>query len=203
VSKELHWVYYLWAKRCDPDAVGLGREILGDRYNKEEARLLYVGMTNDFPARIRQHLKDKDWALAIGEINLWVYPNRKEAEKAEIDAICEQHPLFNTMHTGMNTWRDTEENLMHKKGREEFMAEIGQWIPAEEDEHSQQILDLWRQQWTFADIDVNRFRRELRILTEKASKNGVEFSDIKEVVNKATSDALKSVEPIVYTKEGL
>ena len=103
----------------------------------------------------------------------------------------------------MNTWRDTEKNLSQKKQRDEFMAELGQWIPAEEDEHSQQILDLWRQQWTFADIDVNRFRRELRILTEKASKNGVEFADIKEVVNTATSDALKSVEPIVYIKEGL
>jgi hypothetical protein len=202
VSKELHWVYYLWAKRVATDAVGEQRE-RGDYnlYNYEASTLLYVGMTRDFPDRIKQHFKNKDWAFAVGEINLWVYPSREEAEKAEKEAISEWQPIFNTMHTEMNAWRDTPQNLKHKETREEFMAEFGEWVPAGEDEFKDRVLELWKEQWLFAEMDIKRLNRELRILTRKATKGGIDYSSIQKMVTVATSNALKAVEPIEYESE--
>ena len=202
MSKELHWVYYLWANRVAPEAVGRERERSDyNQHNLIESTLLYVGMTRDFPDRIKQHFKNKDWAFAIGEINLWVYPSREEAQKAEREAIAEWQPIFNTMHTEMNAWRDTPENLAHKKSRDRFMKDFDEWIPAGEDEFKDRLLELWKQQWLFAEMDIKRLNRELRILTRKATKGGIGYSSIQEMVTTATSEALKDVEPNKYESE--
>lgn len=60
--------------------------------------LLYVGITNDLPARTRNHTKSSHWAeFAVRSEAEW-FDTREAAAQAERQAIATEGPLFNAVH---------------------------------------------------------------------------------------------------------
>lgn len=61
-------------------------------------RLAYVGMTNNFSARWRQH-QDKSWWLReidVDRVIVNAYPSTRAAHMAEAATINDQSPVYNT-----------------------------------------------------------------------------------------------------------
>ena len=60
-----------------------------------EARLLYIGITNAPIHRLFEHLEEKPWAPQIAWQNVKRFDTREEAEAAERQAIQSERPLYN------------------------------------------------------------------------------------------------------------
>lgn len=60
-----------------------------------EARLLYIGITNAPIHRLFEHLEEKPWAPQICWQNVKRFNSREEAEEAERQAIQSEKPLYN------------------------------------------------------------------------------------------------------------
>ncbi|GIH22513.1 hypothetical protein Aph01nite_08230 [Acrocarpospora phusangensis] len=66
------------------------------RYFDDQDRLLYVGITDHLMIRTRNHIRLSSWMDFAARSTIVRYPNRKEAEDAEHEAILSEHPLFNS-----------------------------------------------------------------------------------------------------------
>lgn len=73
------------------------------RHFGHDGSLLYVGIANEPPARLRQHRKDKEWWVDVRNTTHQVFDTRPEAEKAEREAIKAEHPLWNKQHNSGHT----------------------------------------------------------------------------------------------------
>lgn len=60
--------------------------------------LIYVGITCNPPARIKQHSKEKEWFSEVTHITLEPFRTRHELEEAEKHAIRTERPKYNVMH---------------------------------------------------------------------------------------------------------
>lgn len=60
--------------------------------------LLYIGITNSIPRRLRQHNDKKDWWLGVASITTEHYPSREAVLEAEKRAIIAEAPLYNDHH---------------------------------------------------------------------------------------------------------
>ncbi len=60
--------------------------------------LLYIGITNSIPVRLKAHNKDKQWWLGVTNITIEHYPDRRAVLEAERRAIATEHPLYNGTH---------------------------------------------------------------------------------------------------------
>lgn len=60
--------------------------------------LLYVGITADLPARIKNHSKGKPWWTQIHNITVEHFDTRQDALDAERKSIREEKPLHNAQH---------------------------------------------------------------------------------------------------------
>lgn len=62
----------------------------------EDGRLLYVGVTDDFERRMRQHAHTKWWWNPDQQHSIvFEYPNRGEALRVEAETIRSQRPVYN------------------------------------------------------------------------------------------------------------
>lgn len=61
-------------------------------------RLLYVGIASDWPRRMVQHRRSKDWWWKVASTKLEQYASRAEALRAEKAAIKKDRPTYNTTH---------------------------------------------------------------------------------------------------------
>lgn len=61
-------------------------------------RLLYVGITDDYGRRMRQHA-EKKWWKDIEKVTVQKFPSRVAAAEAEKVAIREELPLHNRIHS--------------------------------------------------------------------------------------------------------
>lgn len=57
--------------------------------------LLYVGITNDFQRRIRQHRATKDWWPEVDCVPVSEFTDRFSARRAELATIRHDHPSHN------------------------------------------------------------------------------------------------------------
>lgn len=71
--------------------------------------LLYIGITNEIPRRLKQHNKDKPWWLGVSRIDVEHYPTRHAVLEAERRAIMAEKPLYNQVHNQGAPWEDTHE----------------------------------------------------------------------------------------------
>jgi predicted GIY-YIG superfamily endonuclease len=63
--------------------------------------LLYVGITRDFPARLKQHQSDKPWFAEVRHIELvHVDGTRAQIEAIEKAVIKAEAPRYNVVHNG-------------------------------------------------------------------------------------------------------
>lgn len=60
--------------------------------------LLYVGIADNIPSRLKQHSKDKPWWPEVASTAFQQFPSRAEAEAAEKRAIQSEQPLHNVVH---------------------------------------------------------------------------------------------------------
>jgi hypothetical protein len=63
--------------------------------------LLYLGISINLPARLRQHRGDKDWWPNIDRIQVEYHPTRQAALDAEKAAIKAEKPVHNDVHNDM------------------------------------------------------------------------------------------------------
>jgi predicted GIY-YIG superfamily endonuclease len=92
------------------------------RFYDERDQLLYVGITKRLQTRWREHSRDYAttwWPLVRSNTVHW-YPNRTEASQAERQAIRDENPLHNVMHTARNRValrkRASRESLTEQRG---------------------------------------------------------------------------------------
>lgn len=64
--------------------------------------LLYVGIADNIPTRLKQHSKDKPWWPEVASTAFQQFPSRSEAEAAEKRAIKTERPVHNVMHNGQS-----------------------------------------------------------------------------------------------------
>lgn len=60
-----------------------------------DGRLLYVGMSNDWPSRFAAHYLEKPWIDEVHHIDITWYGTREQARSAELHAIECEHPRYN------------------------------------------------------------------------------------------------------------
>lgn len=58
-------------------------------------RLLYVGIADDVDARFHGHAQGAEWLEHAARAHIELYPDRKSAAAAELDAIRSEDPVFN------------------------------------------------------------------------------------------------------------
>lgn len=78
------------------------------RIYSHDGRLLYVGCSMSFPARIKSHEKLKPWATEMATVKIEWFSNRNDAITAERNAIAAELPEWNVHH---------RDNPKHGKGR--------------------------------------------------------------------------------------
>lgn len=65
------------------------------RHYDADDRLIYVGCTNNPPARLRAHRKSSWWGAQIARSTHIVFPNRQKALDKEREAIALEQPRWN------------------------------------------------------------------------------------------------------------
>lgn len=82
------------------DSAERGEHIVYTAWDCEEpnhagARTLYVGVTSDFPARMRSHMKQSVWWRFAARVTVERFETREIAESIESDWIFSARPPFN------------------------------------------------------------------------------------------------------------
>lgn len=62
--------------------------------------LLYIGIAEHWPTRMKQHAREKPWWDDVADVKLEFVPDRTLAEDVEREAIRTERPLYNVVHAG-------------------------------------------------------------------------------------------------------
>jgi predicted GIY-YIG superfamily endonuclease len=68
------------------------------RFFDAEGALLYVGITNHLPQRLRDHDRNKPWFDNVANVRVEHFPDRKSVLDAEREAIRTEKPRHNIQH---------------------------------------------------------------------------------------------------------
>ena len=68
------------------------------RFFNDQGQLLYVGISNNWQQRLKQHYKDSDFHYEASVITLERFATRAEVEAAERQAILSENPVYNKQH---------------------------------------------------------------------------------------------------------
>lgn len=66
------------------------------RLYNADGQLLYVGIAARWPGRLNQHRASKHWFHTVTRVKLAHFQTRRDAARAELEAIHAEHPLFNS-----------------------------------------------------------------------------------------------------------
>lgn len=116
------------------------------RFFDSENRLLYVGISKFFEARIKQHYRNSSWFFESKYVTLEHYETRAEVEKAESIAIQTELPLHNK--AGLPGY---ESPLNH-------FAKLKGWLYSkiEPDQAHEKIIDMMKLRLDANQIDYKR-----------------------------------------------
>ncbi len=95
-----------------------------------DRRLLYVGITDDLPKRIRKHERRSAWSVFVEYRSVEWFPSREMAVSAEVAASQREMPLFNQKHATREA-RDALIKYLSEEGR------LGRITAAQVSQHSQ------------------------------------------------------------------
>ena len=85
------------------------------RHYSEDKTLLYVGISNRIPRRIKEHRKLSKWFEEVVDIKIEWLPNRDSATVAEKKAIKEEKPKWNIVHNKQDEIIDEiEESILNE-----------------------------------------------------------------------------------------
>lgn len=92
------------------------------RYYDHRDRLLYVGITDKLSARTTSHIESSSWMDFAVRSTIERYPTRREAEKAEQEAIKTERPLFNSQHNDTPEARVRLVEYLIEQGRTDLLV---------------------------------------------------------------------------------
>lgn len=69
------------------------------RFFDADGKLLYIGISDNYPLRLMHHGKDKPWWGEVKKFAAELLPTRQEAEEAEKVAIRSERPKYNKTHS--------------------------------------------------------------------------------------------------------
>ena len=93
-----HRIHYC-SRKCKDAACGsIDAQASLYRHFSRAGVLLYIGISNNALKRIDQHQAGSGWFRQIATVTIAHYPTREEAERAEREAIINEHPLYNKTH---------------------------------------------------------------------------------------------------------
>jgi predicted GIY-YIG superfamily endonuclease len=72
------------------------------RHWNADSELLYVGLTNNFKARTKDHQREKDWWREVAFVTVEHFDSREELERAEAVAIHTEDPKYNIVRPNPN-----------------------------------------------------------------------------------------------------
>ena len=76
------------------------------RFFDSQGTLLYVGISNNWMARLKSHSKHADFFSAVAGMTLERFPDRESVCQAELEAIQKENPLFNRAdNPNYRTWQ--------------------------------------------------------------------------------------------------
>lgn len=76
--------------------------------------LLYVGISDNWPSRMKQHKKDKHWFGEVERLDLQAFATRSEALLSERAAIESEKPKFNVVYNGQRPDRALPSINLHE-----------------------------------------------------------------------------------------
>lgn len=116
------------------------------RFFDSEGRLLYVGISKFFEARLKQHYRNSSWFFDSSSVTLEHYETRAQVEEAETLAIKTESPLHNK--AGLPGY---ESPLNH-------FAKLKNWLYSsiEPDETHEDLIDLMKLRLEANHIDYKR-----------------------------------------------
>lgn len=65
------------------------------RFFDRSGTLIYVGISDNWPTRMKQHSRTQDWFDEIAQITFETWPDRESAEEAERQAVINEGPTYN------------------------------------------------------------------------------------------------------------
>ena len=77
------------------------------RFFDAKGLLLYVGITQDWVTRLKQHRSQRPWFDDVVNVTIMRFASEAEATKAEVEAIKAERPRYNNLHADPTT-RDPE-----------------------------------------------------------------------------------------------
>ncbi|NEA22625.1 GIY-YIG nuclease family protein [Actinomadura bangladeshensis] len=127
------------------------------RFFDADGQLLYVGITDRAGTRWERHMSDQPWWPDVQrQMSEW-YPSREQAEAAELTAIREERPLYNTMHAGT-------EPLGIFLLAEPWACRLCRWTtqdPVEQAEHMEHELRKLERRRRVPKSESDRLKRDL------------------------------------------
>jgi len=66
--------------------------------SNEADELLYVGESNNWARRAREHMRDKPWASQIATVTISRYDTQRDAQIEEVRRIRSKRPSYNFVH---------------------------------------------------------------------------------------------------------
>ena len=76
--------------------------------------LLYIGQSNSWPRRMKEHSRHSDWFESVARVEIESYVTKDQLDEAERAAITEEKPIHNIVHNG-NLDIDQERWLTHSE----------------------------------------------------------------------------------------
>lgn len=84
------------------------------RHWDKEGNLLYVGISYNTLARLKQHKRDSQWQQLVTTITIENFATRKEAEAAEFKAIRIERPIYNVVGTARSDTKPSKRYFLYE-----------------------------------------------------------------------------------------
>lgn len=92
------------------------------RWYDESDRLLYLGISDNLPGRVKGHVRGSSWMDFAVRSTVARFPTRKEAAEAETAAIKAEQPLFNDVHNRTPEAKARLVEFLIEHGRADLLA---------------------------------------------------------------------------------
>jgi len=97
------------------------------RFFDGRGRLLYIGATNCFPRRLREHAREKPWWDEVARIDIEYFRSLRAAQTAEVKAIKSEKPLYNKIAASVGLSgkeRGPRCKLVHARGLGSYAIDL-------------------------------------------------------------------------------
>lgn len=130
------------------------------RHYDKGGNLLYVGVTNNFARRIKEHSKFSSWFSDVSNVTLEHFDDRETLLQAEKTAIQSERPIFNIrLNRGESAKLDEEEQTVLVREKDNLFARVLTLKPIYKQQEAAGILGVSRHtiRWAIQSGHLNYF----------------------------------------------